>query len=109
MKVSTRQAADTTIIDVVGDIDLRCSSDLRKFFLELLRDNPPARVVVNLKDVKFVDSSGLSALVEGLKAAMKIKKRFILCGLQPAVNEVLKLTQLITVFEVHADEEQALR
>ena len=109
MKVSARYAGEATIVDVAGDIDLHSSPDLRRFFLELFRDTPPARVVVNLKDVRFVDSSGLSALVEGLKAAMKVRRRFVLYGLQSAVSEVLKLTQLITVFEVFENEEQALQ
>ncbi|HJY86232.1 MAG TPA: STAS domain-containing protein [Candidatus Acidoferrales bacterium] len=109
MKTSTRQVGDATIVDVVGQIDLHSSSDLRKVLQETLRGKTAARVVVNLGRVDYIDSSGVAALVEGLKTSMGLKIRFVLCGLGPAVKELLKLTQLLSVFQVCESEEQALR
>ena len=109
MKTSTRQIADATIVDVVGHIDLHSSSDLRKVLQETLRDKTALRVVVNLQRVDYMDSSGVAALVEGLKTSMGLNTRFVLCGLGPAVKEILKLTQLLSVFQVCESEEQALR
>ncbi len=108
MQISTRQSGDATIVDVVGDIDLHNSPDVRKVLLEALREKRAPRVLVNLQAVGYIDSSGVASLVEGLKASQNLKSRIILFGLSPAAREVLELTRLIKLFEVYENEEQAL-
>jgi anti-sigma B factor antagonist len=95
-------------VDVVGDIDLYNSPEIRKVLLETLRDKRVPRVVINLKQVRYIDSSGVASLVEGLKVSRNVNSRFILYGLSPAAREVLELSRLIKVFEVYDNEEQAL-
>lgn len=109
MKISTRQAGEATIVDVVGDIDLYTSPELRKALLDLMRGDSAPHVLVNLQGVKYIDSSGVSALVEALKTSMSRTGRFALFALGPGVREVLALTQLTSVFEIYDNEEQALR
>lgn len=109
MQIATRQAGESTIVDVVGDIDLYNSPEVRKVLLGLLKEKRVPRVVVNLKSVKYIDSSGVASLVEGLKVSRDLRSRFILFGLSPAAREVLELTRLIKVFEVYDNEEEALR
>ena len=108
MQISTRQSGTSTIVDVVGDIDLYNSPEIRKVLLETIRDKRVPRVVINLKEVRYIDSSGVASLVEGLKVSRNVNSRFILYGLSPAAREVLELSRLIKVFEVYENEEQAL-
>lgn len=108
MQISTRQAGNSTVVDVVGDIDLYNSPEVRKVLLDVLRDKRAPRVIVNLKDVRYIDSSGVASLVEGLKVSRNMNSRFMLYGLSPAAREVLELSRLIKVFEVYDNEEQAL-
>ena len=108
MQISTRQSGTSTIVDVVGDIDLYNSPEIRKILLETIRDKRSPRVVINLKEVRYIDSSGVASLVEGLKVARNVNCRFVLFGLSPAAREVLELSRLIKVFEVYDSEEQAL-
>ena len=107
MQTSLRQSGNAVIVDVVGDIDLQNSPRLRKTLLEALQQSP--RVIVNLQQVHYIDSSGIASLVEGLKESQSLKKRFILFGLSKPAREVLRLTRLINVFEVCETEEQALK
>jgi anti-sigma B factor antagonist len=58
--------------------------------------------------VRYIDSSGVASLVEGLKAARDQNLRFILYGLSPSAREVLQLSRLIKIFEVFDNEQQAL-
>ena len=109
MQTSTRQAGNATVIDVVGDIDLYNSPEMRKALLEVLRNQRAPIVMVNLTKVRYIDSSGVASLVEGLKISRELQSRFILYGLSPAAREVLELSRLIKVFEVHANEEEALK
>jgi anti-sigma B factor antagonist len=76
--------------------------------LEVLHQKPAVRVIVNLKSVRYIDSSGVASLVEGLKVSRELGSRFILFGLSPAAREVLELSRLIKIFEVYENEEQAL-
>jgi anti-sigma B factor antagonist len=109
MQTSTRQAGTATVIDVVGDIDLYNSPEMRKTLLEALRNQRAPIVMVNLTKVKYIDSSGVASLVEGLKISRELQSRFILYGLSHAAREVLELSRLIKVFEVHENEEAALK
>jgi anti-sigma B factor antagonist len=106
MASSTRIEKGTTIVDVVGQIDLDNSPALRKTLLESLRGTD--RVAVNLMAVKYIDSSGIASLLEVLKEARRSKKRFVLFGLTGAVRQVLQLTRLTGIFEIRENEEQAL-
>ncbi len=108
MQISTRQSGDATIVDVEGDIDLYNSPEVRKVLLETLRQKRTPRVIVNLMGVRYIDSSGVASLVEGLKASRELGSRLILFGLSPAAREVLELSRLIRVFEVRENEAEAL-
>ena len=108
LQISARHIGQTTILDVSGDIDLASSPDLRKALLRELRELRIPRVVLNLKAVEYVDSSGVASLVEGLKASRDVGSRLILFGLNSAVREVLQLSKLLRIFEVAETEEQAV-
>jgi anti-sigma B factor antagonist len=97
-----------TIFDVSGDIDLATSPELRKALLRELREARAPRVVLNLKQVRYIDSSGVASLVEGLKASRDVGSRFVLFGLNKTIREVLQLSKLLRIFEVYDDEEQAV-
>jgi len=97
-----------TIFDVSGDIDLATSPELRKALLRELREVRAPRVVLNLKQVRYIDSSGVASLVEGLKASRDVGSRFVLFGLNKTIREVLQLSKLLRIFEVYDDEEQAV-
>lgn len=107
MGASTRIEKGTTIVDVVGQIDLANSPAFRKTLLESLKRAD--RVAVNLIAVKYIDSSGIASLLEVLKEARQSKKRLVLYGLTSAVSQVLQLTRLTGVFEIRDNEDQALQ
>jgi len=109
MNIATRQQGTTTVVDVNGDIDLYNSPEVRKIVLEELKEKKVPRLVVNLSGVRYIDSSGVASLVEGLKVARTLMSRFILYGLSPAAREVLELSRLIRVFEVYTTEEEAIK
>lgn len=109
MKISARQLDSTTIFDISGNIDLSNSPEVRKAFLREMRENHTPRVLVNLQEVKYIDSSGIASLVEGLKASRETGSRFILFGLTPGAREVLQISRLLQVFDVCDNEEQALQ
>lgn len=108
MQISARHLDKITIFDVTGDIDLSTSPELRKALLRELRELHMPRVVLNLKSVRYIDSSGVASLVEGLKAARDVGARFVLFGLNTTVREVLQLSRLLKIFETYDSEDQAV-
>jgi len=107
MKTATREQTGSTIIDVTGDIDMRTSPGFRKTLLESLKNTP--RLVVNMREVRYVDSSGIASLVEVFKEARNRNKRLVLFGLNATVHDVLQLTRLAKIFEIRETEEEALQ
>lgn len=108
MQISSREVERATIFDVSGDIDLANSPAVRKALLREVREKRTPRVVMNLSKVRYIDSSGVASLVEGLKASRDVGSRFILFGLSTTAREVLQLSRLLKIFEVYDNEEQAL-
>jgi len=106
--IATRQTEGRVIIDVSGDIDLAHSPVMRKALLGEIKEKKTPKVLLNLRNVRYIDSSGIASLVEGLKASRDIGSRMILYGLSPAVREVMEPSRLQRIFEIYDNEEQAL-
>ncbi len=73
------------------------------------REKRTPRVILNLRDVNYIDSSGVASLVEGLKASREVGSRLILFGLSPIAHEVLQLSRLLKIFEIYDTEDMALQ
>ncbi|HEY2382405.1 MAG TPA: STAS domain-containing protein [Terriglobia bacterium] len=97
----------TTVIDLEGGIDLRNSHGLRTTLFEKL--STTSRLALNMSGIGYIDSSGIATLVETLKKAQGLQKDFVLFGLGQRVYDVLKLTNLLGVFQVFDTEEHALQ
>jgi anti-sigma B factor antagonist len=108
VQIAARQSGGGVILDITGDIDLANSPAMRKTLLQEIRDKHAAKVFLNLKNVRYIDSSGIASLVEGLKASRDSGGRMILYGLNPSVKEVMELSRLQKIFEIYDSEEQAL-
>jgi anti-sigma B factor antagonist len=108
LQISARHLDKITIFDISGDIDLATSPELRKALLRELRELRMPRVILNLKAVRYIDSSGVASLVEGLKASRDVGSRFVLFGLNTTIREVLQLSKLVRIFEICDSEEQAV-
>jgi anti-sigma B factor antagonist len=107
VNTAVRERDGSTIVDVTGDIDMSTSPGLRKTLLIALKNTQ--RLVVNLCQVQYIDSSGIASLVEVLKEARNTEKRLLLVGLNEAIREVLQLTRLTKLFEIQDTEEAALQ
>jgi len=107
VQVTTRRLGKMAIIDVSGDIDMAHSPQMRTVLLRELKELKTPRLALNLTGVRYIDSSGIASLIEGLKAARDAKARFILFGLNTTVREVMQLSKLVNIFEIVDNETQA--
>ena len=106
MKISVRDVGDAKVVEVEGDVDLGTSKALRSTLFETL---PRAtKLALNLKAIRYIDSSGIATLIEVLKDSQRLNKEFVLFGLSPAVEHVFRLTHVIRIFQVFQTEQEAL-
>ena len=106
MKISIRDVGDAKVVEVEGDVDLGTSPDFRRTLFETLPRT--SRLALNLKAIRYIDSSGIATLIEVLKDSQRLGKEFVLFGLSPAVQEVFRLTHVIRIFQVFQTEQEAL-
>jgi len=104
-----REIGDIAIVDFSGKITLgEGSSMLRRTIRELI-DQGHRKIVLNLSDVDYIDSSGIGELVSGYTTVRGVEGELKLLHLTKRVHDLLQITRLFTVFDVQSDEDTALR
>jgi anti-sigma B factor antagonist len=109
VKLNTRQVGDVTVIDVAGRITLgEGSSAMRDALRDLVTKNQK-KILLNLGEVSYIDSSGIGDLVSGFTTVTNSGGQLKLLNLTKRVKDLLQITKLYTVFDVHEDEAAAIR
>src|SRR5260370_34572648 len=109
VKLTTRQVGDVTVIDVAGRITLgEGSSALRDALRDVVTKNQK-KILLNLGEVPYIDSSGIGDLVSGFTTVTNSGGSLKLLNLNKRVKALRQITKLYTVFDVHEDEGAAIR
>jgi len=99
LELEVDQKADWQVLTVRGEVDVTTTPRVRAQLISLLSEGNP-QVIVDLEGVEFLDSSGLGALVAGLKLARSRSGELrIVCDRQRSVRKVLEVTGLERVLE----------
>lgn len=109
VKLTSRQVGDVTVIDAAGRITL---GEGASAFRDTLRDfvaKGNKKLLLNLGDVSYIDSSGIGELVSGFTTVTNSGGQLKLVGLSKRIKDLLQITKLYTVFDVYDDEAQAVR
>ncbi|KQX74320.1 MULTISPECIES: STAS domain-containing protein [Aeromicrobium] len=105
LSIVDRVSGDFHVVELSGDIDVETARTLRAHIVDRF-DESPVRLVVDLSDVAFMDSSGLGALVSGWQLT-RDSGRFRIAGANPVVRRVLSITGLEDVFALYPTVEDA--
>jgi len=108
MKSSTRQVGGVTIVDLSGRITLGEGSVTLRDTVHDLLSKGLKRILLNLGDVNYIDSSGIGELVSAFTAAKKQGGELKLLNLTKKAHDLLQITKLYTVFDVKDDEVAAV-
>jgi anti-sigma B factor antagonist len=106
---SIRHVGNAVVATLRGEIDLHNSPTVRAALLKFLDENKPAKLVLNLAAVPYMDSSAIAVLVEALQRMRKTGGKIYLTNLQPRVKGLLEIARLDSIFIVVANEEDALK
>jgi anti-sigma B factor antagonist len=107
VSVSSQKKGNAVVVYPTGDIDLTASPILRQE-LKKVQASRPARLVVDLSKVGYMDSSGVATLVEAMQVARRNGSKMILCALVDRVRSIFEIARLDTVFTIVPNEEAAL-
>lgn len=108
MNLKTEKKNDVIVINVREErLDAHNSGELKSEMQKLFEEGNK-NLLIDLKDVRFIDSSGLGALVSGFKNAISHQGNLKLSSLQPQVKSMFELTRLHRVFEIFASTSEAL-
>ncbi len=99
--VAAQRVRDQTRLRVSGDIDMDTAPQLEDAVVAELRDHAPDRLVLDLSGVRFLDSSGVRALVFALNHAAAHDCGFGLADLPYGVRRVLEITGVLSVIDPH--------
>ncbi|HEY3492082.1 MAG TPA: STAS domain-containing protein [Solirubrobacterales bacterium] len=108
MPISQRQRNDVTILDIKGKITIGASEEALRDAVQNALNGGSQKLVLNLKDVSTIDSSGVGELVSSFTHATNRGAKIKLSNLPPKINDILTITQLITVFDVYESEDEAV-
>jgi anti-sigma B factor antagonist len=102
-----RHVGDDIVVTLIGAVDLHHTPHVHKALIAACEEQPP-RLVVNLTEVTYMDSSGIGTLVEVFRRVNGYKGKLALCGLNERVRSVFEITKLDKFFSIHATEQEAL-
>jgi anti-sigma B factor antagonist len=109
VKLTIRKVGDVTVIDAVGRITL---GEGASTFRDQVRDLAAAgdkKLLLNLAEVTYIDSSGIGELVSGFTTIANQGGQLKLLQLTKRIQDLLQITKLYTVFEVFEDEATGVR
>ena len=108
LTINPRQAGDVTILDLSGKITIGEGSVQLREAVRGLLDGGNKKILLNLGDVSYVDSSGIGELVSSYTTTSNNGGHLKLLNLTKKIQDLLMITKLLTVFQVYDNEQEAV-
>jgi len=109
MQTTTRQIGDIVVLDISGRITLGEGNVILREIVRGLVDKGNKKIVLNLGEVQYIDSSGIGELVKTHTTVRNQGGQLRLVNLNKRVNELLQMTKLSAVFDIERDEASAMK
>lgn len=108
MKIHLKKKNEVQVFELDGDVDFHTSPKLRDQLLKVI-EQQSSKILVNLRKVGYIDSSGLATFVEALQKSKRSNSQIVLAELEAAVRSVFEIAKLDAVFTLAGSEDEALR
>jgi anti-sigma B factor antagonist len=106
--VEVRKTDDVVMVDLDGKLTLGLGDQILRETIDELLAEGWRKIVLNLSHVSFIDSAGVGELVSGLRTAKSFGARLKLVNASERAYSTLTISRLLPIFEIHADEGEAL-
>ena len=108
MKISTRELGGVTIVEPKGKITIGSGDVALRNALDEISQGGDSKILLNLKGVKKIDSSGIGELIAAHNAVTEAGGSIKMVNLPSKLHGVLEITQIVSVFDVFDDESEAV-
>lgn len=108
MKVNCSVQNDIQVVEIDGDLDFHSSPSLRQTLNQLTEKKTP-KIVINLRKVGYMDSSGIATFVEALQKTKKYQGKLVLAELASAVRGVFEIAKLDSIFTIAGSNQEAFQ
>jgi len=108
LQIEVRRQKDVAVIILKGEVDAYTCARLREAMIEAIEDGG-ANLVVDMKNVEYIDSSGLGTLVGGLKRVSERQGTIAVVCTNPQIRKVFDITGLVKVFPIYGSEDDAVK
>ena len=108
MEIKYRKYKDIIVIDLYGELDLYNSSDLLRAF-HALRSKGLQKFIINMKELTYIDSSGVGSLIQIQGSARESSMPLVLTGIHGTVEKVLSLSRMDSFFSISENPEEAVK
>jgi anti-sigma B factor antagonist len=108
MKTEKRKKDDVTILDLKGKLTIGKGDVLLRKHIDESLGNDEKKIILNMKDVSYMDSSGVGELVSSFTSVNNRGGKLKLMNLSTKVHDLLQITQLLRVFEIFDNEDEAV-
>jgi anti-sigma B factor antagonist len=107
MEISTEELKQVSVMAVTGRVDSATAPELENALKKLV-EAEKTQIVLDLKNVEYMSSAGLRAMVSTLKAVKRVNGDLRLASPSPRVEEVLRLAGLTSIFSIHPTRDEAV-
>ena len=107
IETTLRHEDNIPVLDVTGEIDIYTTPQFKEAVSAAIDQNKPA-IVINMANVTYMDSSGFGTLLSATKRLRPLDGALYLSGCNEAIQRMLQITRLNTIFGVYATEAEAL-
>ncbi|KUP06261.1 anti-sigma F factor antagonist [Bacillus coahuilensis m2-6] len=96
------------VIRLQGELDHHAAEELREKASNMIQDYQVKHIVLNMKQLSFMDSSGLGVILGRYKEIKQHNGEMVVCEVSPAVKRIFELSGLFKIVHLEATEEEAL-
>ena len=108
MELKLRNQSGVTVVEIEGEIDLFHANKLKQLVNKLFENNVK-RIIINMQEVTYIDSSGIGALLHIFSETKKRKLHIFFSNIHGSVKKVIELTKLTGYFPIVGDVEEAIQ
>ena len=108
MELKKKKVGNIIIVYLSGRLDVYLSADIEKEINKIINDEPELHILLHLKDVDYMSSSGLRIFVSTMRILKESKRTLKLCNMNEPVKKIFEVVELLDMFSIYETEEQAI-
>ncbi len=109
MDLKTKKVDNVIVIYLSGRLDVHLSAEIEKEINNIIQNEADCHLLMNLKDVEYMSSSGLRIFVSTMRILKESKRKLKLCNMNNAVKKIFEVVELMDMFDIFDTEEEALQ